>query len=693
MTTPHVANLVRVADPALHEMRDRYESFRDGGGGIVRKRDVILEHMEATPTGDALSLRALADGAMIEVTCEALGLPGDWQPFGRLRVGLQNGDERVKVELSALGGRNRIVQSAWVDAETAHVFSVDLGDLPLTAGNRQPFRPTGLRLRVQWGQTWSTEGERHMAGERWAATEDNAPVSLTWQHATLEPREAGEPTAVVDGFGQRLRGAWPTKVTDAGHFTAVSDEEARWLQRTPPPAQRDRFGGWSAGPKLEATGFFRVAEVDGRWWYVDPDGRVFWSIGTTCIRVSDTTLLEGREALFASLPKRDGEFAACYNPPVSSISNDGRGKTVVSFYLLNVLRKFGSLEAWRDRVIERFRVVGFNTVGNWSDAIMLEQQQIPHTRSLRSVVGTATVGGRHMPDVFDPAWPAALDRHVAEAVADGRDNPWLIGYFVDNELPWVGLHRKVLTTDADAPVRAALVSFLRERFKDDAAACAADLGVDASTWDGIARVQIDDGNGESFDRDALRGFVGLFAERYFETIAAALKRHDPNHLYLGCRFVRRRPHDLICAAAGRHCDVVTVNCYSLAPSREAFGAWHRATGRPIQIGEHHLPLRSERQLPPLYAAFTTDERRVLYEQFIRHWAEQPYSVGAHWFQHADQNATGRPSNGENQTVGFVDITDRPHPELVDAAMRVTRSMYGWHAAAASEPSSPDVHQP
>ena len=176
----------------------------------------------------------------------------------------------------------------------------------------------------------------------------------------------------------------------------------------------------------------------------------------------------------------------------------------------------------------------------------------------------------------------------------------------------------------------------------------------------------------------MQGFAGHYAEVYFRTVRDTLKRHDPNHLYLGCRFVRRMPAPAICAAAGRYSDVVTVNCYDLLPRPEEFSAWHAATGRPIQIGEHHLPLRSERQLPPLYPAFTAEEREQCYEAFVRTWAEQPYSLGCHWFQHADQNATGRPCDGENQTVGFVDITDQPHPELIAAAMRATRAMYDWH---------------
>ena len=36
----------------------------------------------------------------------------------------------------------------------------------------------------------------------------------------------------------------------------------------------DRFGGWT-GVTSKATGFFRVEKIDGRWWFIDPDGNAF----------------------------------------------------------------------------------------------------------------------------------------------------------------------------------------------------------------------------------------------------------------------------------------------------------------------------------------------------------------------------------------------------------------------------------
>lgn len=106
--------------------------------------------------------------------------------------------------------------------------------------------------------------------------------------------------------------------------------------------------------------------------------------------------------------------------------------------------------------------------------------------------------------------------------------------------------------------------------------------------------------------------------------------------------------------------------------------WHRKTGRPLLIGEHHLPLLSERQLPPRYRAFTKEERYKYYIEYVKTFAEMPFSLGCHWYQFNDQHLTGRLSNGENQVIGLVDITDQPHRELVEAIGVCSKNIYQWH---------------
>ncbi len=641
------ATLANLADPARRDTVERYEG-RDGGGiGPVERASVSLADAACTWDEGRLDLIASASGAAVEATPGALDLPADWQPYGRLVLEATCEGDPVRLGLAVVGARSLLADERDLASGEAVALALDLGDLPLTAGVRPAYEPSAVRITLVWqgGDTTRRVALRRVA---------------------LEPRD-GPPRPCVDRFGQRLAAAWPGKVADEADLRADAEAEAAELASYQPLPDRNAYGGWLGGPAFEATGFFRVdRDPGGRWWLVDPDGRPFWSHGTTGVRTTyEATPIDGREALFQALPERDGLAAEAWSD---------RG---VSFHCWNVLRKYGARAAWRDRVLARYPAWGLNTIANTSEEIVLGQDRVPYTRKARGRGEGAPLAGRRFPDVFDPAWARWLDAHFAEEVAPYRDERWLVGFFVDNESPWGRM--RLLDAPAETALKAAWVEMLRERFAEAAKAGAA-LGVELGSWDAARRLTEGDVAAGGPPRDLVRAFETRYAERYFETIARLLKRHAPKHLYLGCRFVQNPPHEGIIRAA-RHADVVSVNCYSLYPDQARFDHWHEHCERPIVIGEHHLALRSPQVLPPLYKAFTAGERRRYYVKYLRELARMPYAVGAHWFQWADQPPTGRAGDGENQAIGFVSITDRPHRHLVEAAREVGARMYHWHAAA------------
>ena len=64
-------------------------------------------------------------------------------------------------------------------------------------------------------------------------------------------------------------------------------------------------------------------------------------------------------------------------------------------------------------------------------------------------------------------------------------------------------------------------------------------------------------------------FAALVAKRCFELTAAAIKAADPNHLILGCHFAYK-PSSGVIDAAGRHCDVISFNCYDPGAGGRSF---------------------------------------------------------------------------------------------------------------------------
>ncbi len=111
-----------------------------------------------------------------------------------------------------------------------------------------------------------------------------------------------EKLPVVDEFGQWIAAEWPNKIKDLDQLKNQWAEEEKKLE-----------AAGSIIPLTAATwtkrsrrrGFFRVEQIDGKWWFVDPDGHLFFSTGVNGIGTGGGTSIEGREGYFAALPPDD----------------------------------------------------------------------------------------------------------------------------------------------------------------------------------------------------------------------------------------------------------------------------------------------------------------------------------------------------------------------------------------------------
>jgi hypothetical protein len=257
--------------------------------------------------------------------------------------------------------------------------------------------------------------------------------------------------SIVDGFGQYARDDWDGKIgSNEDLQRARSQEEQELWERPPPASALDRYGGLFEGPAFSATGFFRTERRDGRWWLVTPEGHGFFSLGIDVMSPDvGATFVEGREFMFAGLPEPGDPLAAHYGYadqrlglPAQRGRQYDHGRSF-DFYAANLQRKYGSgyLPMWRRTALDRLRAWGFNTIGNWSEPRLFEYHEMPyvvpiHTYGNFAKVSSGSDWWGKMPDPFDPAFAAAVDDIVARAASTYRDDPSLIGYFVDNELAW-----------------------------------------------------------------------------------------------------------------------------------------------------------------------------------------------------------------------------------------------------------------
>ncbi len=662
------AEFGRVLDPEFATEYDRHFTGNDGLSAKRRLRYADFNNCVGKLENDALVLDLQRDGASLECVPQALGLPNDWELYEKLRVTVEAGAHDLKVHLNVFGrgGRLRIAED--VPAGMEHTLELHLGPLSLVNQSRDPSLPLyvceTLRLLVQWGDSWPSEAALHISDDIWPATVNNPPTVLTIKTIELVPYDGKRDVVVIDRYGQQKNTGVADRIRCDQDFIDERDTESEELKKMSPPARWNKFGSLSDDPAFEATGFFRVdQDAGGRWWYVDPEGQPHWAIGFCGVRTADPMLIEGKEQLFEELPERDGPYAAAYEPLIRP-GSDGRRKFMpgISFYGWNILRKYGSREAWAERVLERFRVWGVNSIGNWSTDLMVEQHTIPHTRALMARLDDAPKVAKRIGDAFTTKWADEFDRAMKKEAAPHKDNPWLLGYFVDNEMPWGGLYKGgIFDCDDDSPLRDAFVKLAAERYND-----VRDFNkvfvTEFPDWDAVRRIRPDqvpqDGDGVELMHD----LAGIFAERYFSEVRRILKKHDPNHMYLGARFVRGMPDRRIVEAAGRHCDVMSVNCYSLWPHEDQFGTWYRTGGRPIQLGEYALPIESAGTLAPPYPTFPLDLTGQLFREMGEKWARQPWSLGFHWYTH--QAAVGK--------------IDRPRQPMVDNLRYIAANAGTWH---------------
>ena len=161
-------------------------------------------------------------------------------------------------------------------------------------------------------------------------------------------------------------------------------------------------------------------------------------------------------------------------------------------------------------------------------------------------------------------------------------------------------------------------------------------------------------------------------ETYFKVVSEELKKIAPDKLYLGSRI--NNNNAIALAASGRHCDVISINRYAYTVSDFSLPD---GIDKPVIIGEFHFGALDRGLFHTgLRAVSNQNQRAKIYTNYINQALVSPMFVGAHWFQYSDQPITGR-FDGENYQIGFVNIVDRPHPEIVTATRKIGSYLYPY----------------
>lgn len=496
-------------------------------------------------------------------------------------------------------------------------------------------------------------------------------------------------TPIVDKYGQIIASPYTpndahphAKIVSDDELAAIPEQNEAYFDSLAPPTDRDSYGGLNGSKDeygFEATGYFYAsrADVDDDGTLeavmVDPVGNLYFQLGATVTDPNESYAdLTGIKWEYDQLPAYDPDSKAW------------RGENTFSPYVYNIERETGmpfDVSSWREDQIHNEKQLGFNSLGMWSGGA---SATTPYFEVLDAAMAqTPHIGGSRLFDVFSPNWQSSLDAAYGGAISGHENDPMLIGYMFENELPYDSFNSTILgSSSVGSGTRNELATWMSDRYGGDVAAFNAAWKTTFASFDDLA------GGTLKMSTSAASSDINDFTKHYLETeyrtIYQTGKAYDPNHMQLGDRWFAGSlrnvalAQDLAEATAG-NADAITYNYYTNSLDT----AWLKqiyewSDGTPIILSEWHysdtsvLPNGSQPVSSPT-------AKGQMYSDYLENAIATGVVVGSDWFTWLDQAPTGRyfngPNNGESGAYGFVDVTNRPVEAFNEYAMKTHYNVY------------------
>ena len=399
--------------------------------------------------------------------------------------------------------------------------------------------------------------------------------------------------------------------------------------------QLDQYGGFTGMGQIgQKSGFFHAEFINGRWWIIDPLGYPFF-----------------RTAINTIGPKK------------------------------NTLTKPEEFKEWAQKTTDRLHELGFNCAGGWSNEYLHDANDplvyTMITKTLRSYAqqlnaDVSTAGGtqfaKGVSPVFNPSFVEYAKKSLEEQLTPYLNDPNIYGWMSDNELEYNdNALEGYLSLDPSRPENAYLYAMGK-----------------TFLYMKTGKTSIAP---EEIPVELKKELVGLIYDRYFDVVSSAMKAVDPNHMYIGSRFVSGCvKNDNVLKIAGLYCDVITYNCYkNTSMKSEIIQKIQNLAGRPFAITEWYamgmdacnVKTGLTNTSGAGWIVRTQNDRGIFYQSFALKLMECKYCVGFDWFHYRDNDPkrTDADVSNTSSNKGVVDVNGEEYTDLTKHMGIVNNAKY------------------
>lgn len=398
------------------------------------------------------------------------------------------------------------------------------------------------------------------------------------------------------------------------------------------------------------SGFFTIKNADGKWWLLNPQGKIFHMRG--CNHYGNGTHMPW-----------------------------------------NLKEKYGTITRWRYSVKNNHKEWGFtymptsigphaidpSTIGNkeknranlvtrapeWS-ASDFAALNFPFTAFLE--VPKQYMGGAGLPDVFSDEFKAAVDKKCREFVLPLKDNPNLIGYHFTHNPPWnieassADLWIEACTRKGSAGLKEWIK--LMQQIYGNVERWRATYGIPINEWKDIETLERPLRGYVSGNRlrDDKESFLKRICEQWYKTYHNTIRKYDGNHLLLGDRntlHLHEAPSPWAFFIMQKYIDVLSVNV--MGPPETVYSVLEVATRNwdgPILLADTGSGIYKGEPAKSAYQTANITEFEDVYGGLMKMSIEHFQIIGFGWCGYYDTPHPGGRS-------GLVDVrTDEPSSEIL-----------------------------